>query len=104
MQLALSVILQSTSVSSGALAIRNGAFGDDTVSTILHSVNCNGNEPGVLSCFYSSDDLGTCSKHSAAVICQSEILVVHTISYEGGYGVCVYVCGCVYVSMCICTV
>ena len=98
MQLALSVILKSNSVFLGALAIFNGAFGDDTVSTIIHSVNCNGNEPGVLNCSYSTDDPGTCSKHSAAVICQGEILVVHTISYEGGYGcmyVCIYVCGCV---------
>ena len=55
---------------SGALPISSGAFGDDTLSTILRSVNCHGNESGVLSCSYSTANPGTCSEHSAAVICQ----------------------------------
>ena len=55
---------------SGALPISSGAFGDDTVSTIVQSVTCYGNETGVLNCSYSTDDPGTCSEHSAAVICQ----------------------------------
>ena len=58
-------------VFSGALPISSGAFGDDTSSTV-QSVTCYGNETEVLSCSYSTDDPGTCSEHSAAVICQGQ--------------------------------
>ena len=57
---------------SGAQPVSNGAFGDDTVSTVIKSVNCYGNESGVLNCSYSTDAPGTCSEHSAAVICQGD--------------------------------
>ena len=50
----------------------SGAFEDDTVSTIIQSVNCYGNETKMLNCSYSTSDLGTCLEHSAAVICQGE--------------------------------
>ena len=59
-------------VFSGAQPVFNGAFGDDTVSTIIQSVNCYGNESGVLNCSYSTDAPETCSEHSAAVICQGD--------------------------------
>ena len=53
---------------SGALPISSGAFGDDTVSTVIQSVNCYGNETEVLNC--PTADLGTCTEHSASVMCQ----------------------------------
>ena len=59
-------------VFSGAQPVSNGAFGDDTVSTVIKSVNCYGNESGVLNCSYSTDAPETCSEHSAAVICQGD--------------------------------
>ena len=62
---------------SGALPISSGAFGDDTSSTIVRSVSCYGNETRVLNCSYSTDDPGTCSEHSAAVICQGEKTCVY---------------------------
>ena len=50
----------------------SGAFEDDTMSTVIRSVNCYGNETKMLNCSYSISGLGTCSEHSAAVICQGE--------------------------------
>ena len=46
----------------------SGAFGDDVESTVLFSVDCAGNETGILKCSVSHS--GTCSEHSAAIICQ----------------------------------
>ena len=57
-------------VFSGALPISSGAFGDDTESTIVQSVNCYGNETDVLNCSYSTSGPGMCLEHSASVICQ----------------------------------
>ena len=74
--------------SSGALPISSGAFGDDTMSTIVRSVSCNGSEVGLLDCSYSTVDPGTCSGHSAAVICQGKTLKI---------GLCVWVYPCVQV-------
>ena len=71
------------------MPISSGAFGDDTVSTIVQSVNCYGNETGVLNCSYSSADSGTCLEHSAAVICQGQ---------KGQYA-----CACTTTSMYVCT-
>ena len=45
-----------------------GAFGDDTGSSVLFSVQCTGNETEVMDCSPSMS--GTCSHHSAAVVCQ----------------------------------
>ena len=57
---------------SGALAVFSGAFGDDTMSTVVQSINCYGNETEMLNCSYSTSGLETCSEHSAAVICQGK--------------------------------
>ena len=47
----------------------SGLFGDDVESSILFSVECSGDEGGVLGCFTSQS--GTCTHgHSSAVICQ----------------------------------
>ena len=61
------MIFMKTSV-SGAIAISSGVFGDDLDSTVLYSVECTGNEAGVLSC--PSSYSGTCTEHNAAVVCQ----------------------------------
>ena len=45
-----------------------GAFGDDTGSSVLFSVQCTGNETEIMDCRPSMS--GTCSHHSAAVVCQ----------------------------------
>ena len=50
----------------------SGAFEDDTVTTVIQSINCYGNETQMLNCFYSTSGLETCSEHSAAVICQGD--------------------------------
>ena len=55
-------------VLSGAIAVSSGVFGDDIDSAVLYSVECVGNETGILNC--SVSDSGTCSDHNAAVICQ----------------------------------
>ena len=57
---------------SGALSISSGAFGDDTVSTVVQSVNCYGNETEMLNCSFSTSDVEMCLEHSAAVICQGQ--------------------------------
>ena len=46
----------------------SGAFGDETESTVLHEVDCFGNETDILSCSVST--FGLQSEHSASVICQ----------------------------------
>ena len=43
-------------------------FGDDLESAVVYGVDCAGNETGFLNCTLSLS--GTCSEHSAAVICQ----------------------------------
>ena len=67
---------------SGAFAVSTGAFGDDMASTLVRSVICAGNESGLLDCSYHP---GTCTEHSAAVICQSEmltqVLIIYTLNY-----------------------
>lgn len=50
----------------------SGAFGDDATSTVIRSVRCCGNESELLDCSLSTSDPGTCTEHSAAVICQGE--------------------------------
>ena len=52
----------------GAIPLSSGVFGDDLESTTLHSVECSGNETEIQNCSYSTT--GTCTEHSAAVICQ----------------------------------
>ncbi|CAI8054869.1 Fibrillin-1, partial [Geodia barretti] len=52
----------------GAIAVSSGAFGDDVGSAVLYSAGCSGIETEILSCSVSYS--GTCSQHSAAVICQ----------------------------------
>lgn len=48
-----------------------GAFGDDKASTLIHSVNCTGDESKLLDCTYDvTADPETCTDHSASVICQ----------------------------------
>ena len=47
-----------------------GVFGDDTESSVLFSVQCTGNETEIMDCAISTNGSGTCSDHSAAVICQ----------------------------------
>ena len=76
----------------GALAISSGAFGDDTVSTVVQSVNCYGNETGVLDCSFYTADWGTCLEHSAAVICQG----------QKGWCACSHKTACVFVSTFVC--
>ena len=51
----------------GAIALSSGMFGDDIESAVLYSIDCSGNETGVLNCSFSQT--GTCG-HSAAVVCQ----------------------------------
>ena len=51
----------------------SGAFGDDLQSTVLYEVNCAGNETEILSC--SPSFSGTCTEHSAAVICQGTVVL-----------------------------
>ena len=53
----------------------SGAFGDETESTVLHEVDCFGNETEILRCFMSS--LGLQSEHSASVICQGVSGISH---------------------------
>ena len=61
---------------SGAFAVSTGEFGDETASTLVYGVICVGNESGLLNCtYYNTTDPGTCTEHSAAVICQSEICI-----------------------------
>ena len=51
----------------GAIALSSGLFGDDIEFAVLYSIDCSGNETGVLNCSFSQT--GTCG-HSAAVVCQ----------------------------------
>ena len=46
----------------------SGAFGDETESTVLHEVDCFGNETDIFNCSVST--FGLPSEHSASVICQ----------------------------------
>ena len=48
-----------------------GAFGDDTGSSVLFSVECTGNETEIMDCSFSLN--GTYSHHSSAVVCQGVI-------------------------------
>ena len=50
----------------------SGAFGDNLQSTVLYEVNCAGNETEILSC--SPTFSGTCTEHSAAIICQGAVV------------------------------
>ena len=52
----------------GAISLSSGVFGDDLESTAFYSVECSGNEVEIQNCSYSTT--GTCTEHSAAVICQ----------------------------------
>lgn len=54
----------------GALPVVTGAYGDDTVSSILSTVKCSGNETKIVDCFISTNASEACSHHSAAVVCQ----------------------------------
>ena len=47
-----------------------GVFGDDTGSSVLFSVQCSGTETEIMDCAHSTNGSGSCSDHSAAVICQ----------------------------------
>ena len=80
------------------MSISSGAFGDDTASTVVRNVNCYGNETGVLSCTYSTDDPGICSEHSAAVICQGQKQPVQLVIYiDIRNGICMYVHNILYI-------
>ena len=57
----------------------SGAFGDDTDSAVLYGVECSGHELGILNCSLSYS--GTCSEHSAAVICQGKFML-SVLHYE----------------------
>ena len=70
----------------------SGAFGDDTKSTLIRSVNCYGNETDMLNCSYSTSGLGMCSEHSAAVICQGQKSRVACAYMTTCMYVCVHVC------------
>ena len=48
-----------------------GAFGDDTGSGVLFSVDCTGNETEIMDCSFSLN--GIYSHHSSAVVCQGVI-------------------------------
>ena len=48
----------------------SGVFGDDIESAVLYSVDCAGDETGILGC--SLSESGTCSEHSASVLCQGK--------------------------------
>ena len=61
----------------GAIAVSSGAFGDDVGSAVLYSAGCSGIETGILSCSLSYS--GTCSQHSAAVICQGKCKCIFAI-------------------------
>ena len=74
----LSTFCTLTLLYSGAFAVSTGAFGDDMASTLVRSVICAGNELGLLDCSYYP---GTCTEHSAAVICQSEMCTQVLIIY-----------------------
>ena len=53
-----------------------GAFGDDTESSVLFSVQCFGNETEIMDCTHSTNESGVCSSHSAAVVCQGRVPVM----------------------------
>ena len=72
-------------MSTGAIAVSSGVFGDNITSTVLHDVVCYGNETSVLDCFHATSDPGTCLEHSAAVICQGRKVwevYIHTNYYQ----------------------
>ena len=54
----------------GAFPVVTGAFGDDTGSSVLFSVQCTGNETEIVNCAHSTNGPEICSHHSAAVVCQ----------------------------------
>ena len=54
----------------GAIGLSSGLFGDEIESVVLHDVDCSGDEIELLSCSLSYT--GSCSGHSAAVICQGK--------------------------------
>ena len=63
-------------LSTGSVAVSSGVFGDDVESSVLFSVECSGDERGILSCLISQS--GTCTQgHSSAVICQG----LHTVLF-----------------------
>ena len=58
---------------SGAIALSSGVFGDDLDFTLLHNVDCSGNEKELLNCSVSYT--GLCTEHNAAVICQGKLII-----------------------------
>ena len=58
----------------GAFPVATGAFGDDTESSVLFSVQCSGNENEIMDCTHSTNGSGMCLYHSAAVVCQGSSL------------------------------
>ena len=48
-------------------------FGDDVDSTLLHNVDCFGDEDNLLHCPLSYT--GLCAGHNAAVLCQSRLIL-----------------------------
>lgn len=62
----------------GAIAITGGQFSNDSVSVLIGTVECTGNETDLLECFYvteSDDIVRNCDPSEvAAVTCQGEYL------------------------------
>ena len=63
----------------GAFPVESGVFGDDTVSSVLFSVQCTGNEAEIMDCAHSKNGLETCSHHSSAVICQGILCITRSL-------------------------
>ena len=61
---------------AGAIAITGGQFSDFSVSVLVGSVQCSGNESSLLQCSYESDSHPSVSdcdpNHNAAVTCQGK--------------------------------
>ena len=75
----LEIIVISSFISLGAIAISGGRFSEASVSILVGSVECNGSESGLLECAHvtsRNEAVIQCDPgESAAVTCQGEFEV-----------------------------
>ena len=79
----LEIIIISSFISLGAIAISGGRFSEATVSILVGSVECNGSESGLMECAHvtsRNEAVIQCDPgESAAVTCQGQFEVTSTL-------------------------